>query len=166
MQLSGQSHGPVALSPGKEPPVPIGQEVGWLGPRAGLNVVRKKRSPSRGSAFQPIARHYTDWVILIYILMVGDGVRLPEWGGKLSSSQRPHWLLDPPSLLSRGRSVKLTTHLHLIQRSRVVAQYLQSWILLHGVVLSWWSSWNILPLLYVSMEVRVKLSLWTGRGGS
>jgi len=29
MQVSGQLHAPTALSPGKEPPVPIAQEAGW-----------------------------------------------------------------------------------------------------------------------------------------
>jgi hypothetical protein len=29
MEVSGQLHAPTALSPGKEPPVPIGKEAGW-----------------------------------------------------------------------------------------------------------------------------------------
>jgi hypothetical protein len=29
MELIGQLHAPAALPPGKEPPVPIGQEVEW-----------------------------------------------------------------------------------------------------------------------------------------
>jgi hypothetical protein len=29
MEVSGQLHAPVALLPGKEPLVPIGQEAGW-----------------------------------------------------------------------------------------------------------------------------------------
>jgi len=30
MEMSGQLHGPAALPPGKESPVPIGQEAGWV----------------------------------------------------------------------------------------------------------------------------------------
>jgi hypothetical protein len=29
MKVSGQIHAPAALSPGKEPPVPVGYEAGW-----------------------------------------------------------------------------------------------------------------------------------------
>jgi hypothetical protein len=29
LEVSGQLHAPAALSPGKEPPVPIGLEAGW-----------------------------------------------------------------------------------------------------------------------------------------
>jgi hypothetical protein len=29
LEVSGQLHTPAALTPGKETPVPIGQEVGW-----------------------------------------------------------------------------------------------------------------------------------------
>jgi hypothetical protein len=29
MEVSGQLHTPADLPPGKEPPVPTGQEVGW-----------------------------------------------------------------------------------------------------------------------------------------
>jgi hypothetical protein len=46
MEMSGQLHSPAALSPGKEPLVPIGEEAGWA--RAGLDVVVKGkiRGPS------------------------------------------------------------------------------------------------------------------------
>jgi hypothetical protein len=30
LKVSGQLHAPVALTPRKEPPVPIGEEVGWI----------------------------------------------------------------------------------------------------------------------------------------
>jgi hypothetical protein len=35
MEVSGQLHAPAALSPGKEPQVPIGEEAGWS-PEPGL----------------------------------------------------------------------------------------------------------------------------------
>jgi hypothetical protein len=43
MEVSGQLHAPAALPPGKEPMVPIG---GWVGTRAGLDAVVKRKSPS------------------------------------------------------------------------------------------------------------------------
>jgi hypothetical protein len=39
MEVSGQLHSPAALLPGKESPVPIGQEAGWVW--VGLNGVAK-----------------------------------------------------------------------------------------------------------------------------
>jgi hypothetical protein len=36
MDVSGQLQAPAALTPGREPLVPIG---GWVGPRAGLDAV-------------------------------------------------------------------------------------------------------------------------------
>jgi hypothetical protein len=38
--------------------------------------------------------------------------------------------------LSQVRGVRLTTHLHLVPRSRLVELYLHSLICLHGVVLN------------------------------
>jgi hypothetical protein len=38
MEVSGQFHAPAALSPGKEAPIPIGEEAGE-GPRAGVDAV-------------------------------------------------------------------------------------------------------------------------------
>jgi hypothetical protein len=63
------------------------------------------------------------------------------------SPQRPLRLWGPPSLLSNGyrglflrgqssRGLNLTTHLHLVPRSRMVELYLRSPIRLHGVVLN------------------------------
>jgi hypothetical protein len=55
----------------------------------------------------------------------------------LISPQRPDRLCGPLSLLSNGyRGVKLTTHLHLVPRSRMVELYLHSPICLHSVVLN------------------------------
>jgi hypothetical protein len=57
----------------------------------------------------------------------GVRVRVPVGAGFLSSSHCPDQFCDPPSLLSNeywgcfhwGLSVKLTTHLQLMQRSRI-----------------------------------------------
>jgi len=43
MGVSGLLHIPATLSLGKEPPVPIGCR-GWVDPRAGLDVVAKRKS--------------------------------------------------------------------------------------------------------------------------
>jgi hypothetical protein len=40
MEVSCQLNAPTALSPVKEPPVPIGR--GWMGPRAGMESVAKR----------------------------------------------------------------------------------------------------------------------------
>jgi hypothetical protein len=40
MEVSAQLHAPAALHPRKQPPVPtVG---GWVGPRAGLDVMKKR----------------------------------------------------------------------------------------------------------------------------
>jgi hypothetical protein len=48
MEVSGQLHAPAALPPEKDPPGThwIG---GWVGPRAGLDMVSKRPSPCRES---------------------------------------------------------------------------------------------------------------------
>jgi hypothetical protein len=59
LEVSGQLHAPAALSPGKEPPVPIGQEAGWA-PRAGLDDVEKRKFLTLpGLELRPVASHYT-----------------------------------------------------------------------------------------------------------
>jgi hypothetical protein len=78
-----------------------------------------------------------------------DGLgSIPGRSNRFSSTpQRPHWLCSPPNLLSNGyrrlfprgkssRGVKLTTHLHLAPRSRMVELYLYSPMSLPGIVLN------------------------------
>jgi hypothetical protein len=66
MEVSGQVHATAALPPGKDPHW-IG---GWVGPRAVLDVVKRKiPSPHqelnlRTPIIQPIAQHYTDSAIM------------------------------------------------------------------------------------------------------
>jgi hypothetical protein len=42
MEVSGQLHAPAALPLGKEPPVSIGQEAGWVS-KAGLDDMEKRK---------------------------------------------------------------------------------------------------------------------------
>jgi hypothetical protein len=69
MEVSGQLHTPATLPPGKEPPGThwIG---GWVGPRAVLDAVVKRKIPSprresnpRTPIVQPVTQSYTDWAI-------------------------------------------------------------------------------------------------------
>jgi hypothetical protein len=68
LDVSGQLYAPAALPSGKEPPVPIGYEVGWV-PRAGLGDVEKKKFFTLLGlerdllVVQPVANHYTDYVM-------------------------------------------------------------------------------------------------------
>jgi hypothetical protein len=81
MGVSGQRHAPAALYPrGKDPVIHCTED--WVCPRAGLD------SEARGRIFclcrwsnlyrpvvQPVARHYTDWVILLTKLVVIHPIR-------------------------------------------------------------------------------------------
>jgi hypothetical protein len=79
--------------------------------------------------------------------LVGRG-SIPGRGKRLvSTPQRPDRLWGPPSLLYNvylgpfqgglsGRGMKLTTHLRLTPRSRMVELYFHSPTRLHGVVLN------------------------------
>jgi hypothetical protein len=66
MEVSGELHAPVALPPRERDPA-THQIGGWVGPRAVLDAVvkRKIRSPCRESnprtpIVQPVAQRYTD----------------------------------------------------------------------------------------------------------
>jgi hypothetical protein len=69
MEVRGQLHPPAASPPGKEPLVPhwIGD---WVGPRAVLDAVVKRKIPNsrresnpRTPIVQPVTQRYTDWAI-------------------------------------------------------------------------------------------------------
>jgi hypothetical protein len=66
-----------------------------------------------------------------------EGRRSMPGRGKrfLSNPQRPDRLWGPFLSLQCGGSVKLTTHLHLVPRSRMVKLYFHSPTRLHSVVL-------------------------------
>jgi hypothetical protein len=61
MEVSGQLHGPDALSPGKELPV-TDRRLGGSQSRPGGYGEKKNLAPprSRTSAVQPVVRRYTD----------------------------------------------------------------------------------------------------------
>jgi hypothetical protein len=98
-----------------------------------------------------IARKLLDSIFNILALFIRRWERIIETGYKLegrgsilgrgerffSSPQHPDRLSGPPSLLSNaylelfplgysGRSVKITTHLHIVPRPRLVNLYLRS----------------------------------------
>jgi hypothetical protein len=63
---------------------------GWVGPRAVLDAVVKRKIPSprlesnpRTPIIQPIAQHYTDWAIVALSFLLGKGFTgqqsRPEW---------------------------------------------------------------------------------------
>jgi hypothetical protein len=66
MEVSGQLHAPASLPPGKDTHW-IG---GWVGPRAVLDTVVKRKIPNprqesnpRTPIVQPVAQRYADWAI-------------------------------------------------------------------------------------------------------
>jgi hypothetical protein len=76
MEVSGQLHAPAALPPGKEPPG-THWKGGWVGPRAVLDAVVKRKIPSprrvsnlRTPIVQSVAQRYTDWAITaLYVFL-------------------------------------------------------------------------------------------------
>jgi hypothetical protein len=63
MEVSSQIHAPVALPPGKKPPVLIGKEAGWAPEPVWTLLSRGKylaAAWNQTPAFQFVARHYTD----------------------------------------------------------------------------------------------------------
>jgi hypothetical protein len=55
------------------------------------------------------------------------------------------WALSPGG---KRQGVKLTTHLHLVPRSRMVELYLHSPVCLYGIVLNWLTTWTTLLFFY------------------
>jgi hypothetical protein len=109
MKVSGQIHAPAVLTPGKEPPVPIGESE-WT-PEPVWTLWRRRECCTAGNrtwAFQSIARRYTDWAIptqycdLLRAGRPSDRSSSPRRVKDflLSMSFRP--VLGPPSLLSNG----------------------------------------------------------------
>jgi hypothetical protein len=65
MEVSGKLHALVALHPGKEPPVLIGEKAGWASEPV-WSLWRRDQSSTAGNrtpAFQLVASRYTDWAI-------------------------------------------------------------------------------------------------------
>jgi hypothetical protein len=76
MEVSGQLHAPGRFTPRERDPSAhwIG---GWVGPRAVLDAVVKRKIPSprreskpRTSMVQPVAQRYTDWAIMALSYLV------------------------------------------------------------------------------------------------
>jgi hypothetical protein len=63
LEVSGQLHAPAALPPGKEPPVPIGQEVGWTSEPVKWKFLTPPGLEQDSSVVQPVASRYTDCAI-------------------------------------------------------------------------------------------------------
>jgi hypothetical protein len=68
VEVSGQLHAPAVLPTGKEPLVPIGQEVGWTSEPVWTIWRKENSSPywdsnSDPSVVQPVASRYTDYAI-------------------------------------------------------------------------------------------------------
>jgi hypothetical protein len=73
-----------ALSPGKGPPVPTGQEAGWA-PEPIWTQKPKEKSLRlcRGlnldrPVVQPVVRHYTDWATRLTIVMFTEAKAWPS----------------------------------------------------------------------------------------
>jgi hypothetical protein len=63
MEVSGQLHVPDALLPGKEPLVPIWQEVGWASEPVWCGGEEKNSQPLPGlepPIIQPVAQRFTN----------------------------------------------------------------------------------------------------------
>jgi hypothetical protein len=133
MEVSGQLHAPTAL-PLKERAPATHWIGGWVGPRAVLDAVVKRKIPSphrdsnpRTPIVQPVAQRYTDWVITaVWARRHGFKSHQWQWRDSLfffATASKP--ILGPthPSIqrvlrnLSLG--VKLTTRLYQVLRLRM-----------------------------------------------
>jgi hypothetical protein len=82
MEANDQIHAPAALFPGKEPRVPHWMG-GWVGPRAVVDAVVKRKIPSprresnpRTPIVQSVAQLYTDWATMALLLRTGT-IKIP-----------------------------------------------------------------------------------------
>jgi hypothetical protein len=67
--VSGQLHAPAALPPGKGPPVPIGQEVGWTPETVWTRWGKFLTLPGfelDPSVVQPVVSRYTDYAACLF----------------------------------------------------------------------------------------------------
>jgi hypothetical protein len=95
MEVSGQLHAPAALPPGKEAPS-TPWTGGWVGPRAVLDVVVKRKIPSprrksnpRTPIVQPVDQRYADWTITDVLTKYKDNftytmTAVVDWQGNWS----------------------------------------------------------------------------------
>jgi hypothetical protein len=65
MEVSGQLHVPAILLKGKQPPVHVGKEAGWIPEPVSTKWINENSYPYRDSNFdpsvvQPVASRYTD----------------------------------------------------------------------------------------------------------
>jgi hypothetical protein len=122
-----------ALPPGKGPPVPIGQEAGWVLEPVWMQRIQEKSSASVGDrtpVIQSIASHYTDWATLDpqseIVQSVISGYGLDDW----------NLTPDRVSLISHGykglfpwgwscQSIIMTTRLNLMQKLECTKLYQQ-----------------------------------------
>jgi hypothetical protein len=105
LEVSGQLHAPIALSPAKEPPVPIGYKVVWTPEPVWTTWRRENSWPYRNtnsdpSVVQLVASRYTDWAIPAYCI---GGIF-----GKETISQSQTWCTEQqyisfPSQPSQGQ---------------------------------------------------------------
>jgi hypothetical protein len=116
--VSGQIHAPAALTPEKEPPVTIGQEVGWITEPVWTiwtieNSWPHRDSNSDFSVAQPVASRYTD-VFNCITLLFNDAVddrlinnyELFVWTRMNTNFIQEHTLLVSAELVRNWREQK------------------------------------------------------------
>jgi hypothetical protein len=85
MEVIGQLHSPAALSLRERAPR-THWTGGWVGPRAVLDTVVKRKIPSspresnpRTPIVQPVVQRYTDWAILDPLVFEQRTEMSPQW---------------------------------------------------------------------------------------
>jgi hypothetical protein len=83
MEVSGQLHAPAALPPGNEPPITIGQEVGWaseLMEYTLLILLKTKRSKHRslGTEKDEVSEFSSKFVLEQFIQSAPDYMRIMQ----------------------------------------------------------------------------------------